>query len=39
MDHGLKVARDQQAARAGNVGEFHKELVPSILDWLKGISD
>jgi len=38
MDHGLRYARDQQAARAGDIGSFHKELVPEILEWLENIS-
>lgn len=39
MDHGLRFARDQQAARAGESGSFNEELVPAILEWLENISD
>ena len=39
MDHGLRFARDQQAARAGETGAFHSDVVPAIIDWLKGIHD
>ncbi len=39
MDHGLRFARNQQAARAGESGAFHSEVVPAIIDWLKGIDD
>ncbi|TVQ05114.1 MAG: hypothetical protein EA359_04110 [Balneolaceae bacterium] len=39
MDHGLRFARDQQAARAGEIGSFHEELVPAILQWLESISE
>ncbi len=39
MDHGLRVARDQQAARAGESGAFHNDLVPAIIDWLRSIDE
>ncbi len=39
MDHGLRFARNQQAARAGESGSFHNEVVPAILNWLKSIDD
>ncbi|WP_158607303.1 alpha/beta fold hydrolase [Rhodohalobacter sp. SW132] len=39
MDHGLRFARDQQAARAGESGAFHSELVPAIINWLESIDD
>jgi uncharacterized protein len=39
MDHGLRFARDQKAALAGESGSFHEELVPAILQWLESISD
>jgi pimeloyl-ACP methyl ester carboxylesterase len=38
MDHGLRYARDQRAARAGDVGSFHPELVSAILGWLESVS-
>jgi len=39
MDHGIRHARDQQAARAGESGSFHNEVVPAIINWLESIND
>jgi uncharacterized protein len=39
MDHGLRFAQNQQAARAGESGSFHNALVPAIIEWLESIDD
>jgi uncharacterized protein len=37
MNHGLVQARDAAAARAGETGDFHDQLVPAIVDWINGV--